>query len=314
MRQYKKAFSIIEIIFILVILGIVSSISSQIIVQVYENYISQKALYTVTKKTELAVMQIANRLTYRIQGTTISKDLNNPGIVRGVNWIRLDEIPANDNNYTTIEWIGYDYSSFTADNNKSLWSGVSDYERASRDSIDTVGSTLSRVDTIIQRVSGGEVGLTGVGVNRPAVIFSQKDKKYINAVGGEYSPECMGMIDNNDRDCIFRVSRNGDSNLTFLNNKAKIATERYKLAWSAYALVPIRKPNGLLDIFLYHNYQPWEGEQYTSVANNRKVLATNVSVFKFTENGGNIQFKLCIRERISAENNITSCKDKAIIQ
>jgi len=63
----KKAFSLIEVVFVLVILGIVASISSQIIVQVYENYIIQKAIYKVNNQTEIVANQLVNRLTYRIE-------------------------------------------------------------------------------------------------------------------------------------------------------------------------------------------------------------------------------------------------------
>jgi len=43
-------------------------------------------------------------------------------------------------------------------------------------------------------------------------------------------------------------------------------------------------------------------------------LPNNVSVFKFTENGGTIQFKLCATENIGADYNISTCKEKAIIR
>jgi len=77
LRSFRKAFSIIEIVFVIVILGIVASIASDIIVQVYDSYIVQRAVYRVNYKTELAVNEIVNRLTYRIEGTTISKNHNN---------------------------------------------------------------------------------------------------------------------------------------------------------------------------------------------------------------------------------------------
>ncbi len=54
MRSFRKAFSIIEIVFVIVILGIVASIASDIIVQVYDSYIVQRAVYRVNYKTELA--------------------------------------------------------------------------------------------------------------------------------------------------------------------------------------------------------------------------------------------------------------------
>jgi len=85
------------------------------------------------------------------------------------------------------------------------------------------------------------------------------------------------------------------------------------LAWSAYSLVPEDLDgDGLFNLFLYYNYQPWNGEKYTD--GSRSLLITDVSVFKFTENGGVIQLKLCASENIGENFNISSCKEKAIIR
>ncbi len=320
MRQVRSAFSLIEVIFVLVILGIVASISSSIIAQVYENYIIQEALYSVTTKTEIASTQIVNRLTYRIQGTTIAKDPNSVGFVEGTDWIMLKDIPKTDNNFTTIEWIGYDNDSLSATQTPG-WSGVANYETAaggstlpsaSRNSIYTPASLLSSTAAIMDNLSKHKVKLTN---SRPAaLIFQQKDNYYrTTPTSQEYSPMCMGLIDPTNTNCIFRVSHNGDTNLTFIDAKPKIVTERYKLAWSAYALVPEDLDgDGLYDLYLYSNYQPWNGERYTQGV--KKLLTNNVSVFKFTENGGVIQFKLCASKKISATNRISTCKEKVLMQ
>jgi prepilin-type N-terminal cleavage/methylation domain-containing protein len=311
----KKAFSLIEVIFVLIILGVVASISSQILVQVYEGYIVQNAIYKSTTKTELVATQIVNRLAYAIEGTTIAKDFNNPGTEEGTHWIKLEKIPATENNFTTVEWIAADYDSFSV-GETPYWSGVANYETATKNSFETPASLLNNANTIISNLSNGEVDLNGVAGQRPAVLFIQKAKQYRS--GKNYTPRCMGLIDNNTS-CIFPVARNSDNNFSFTPAlpTGTIITERYKLAWSAYALVPedeVPKGDGLFNLYLYHNYQPWEGELYTSVVNNRKLLMSNVSVFKFTENGGVIQLKLCASENIGQNFNISSCKEKAIIR
>jgi len=322
MRRVRKAFSLIEVIFVLVILGVVASISSSIIAQVYENYIIQKALYNVTTKTELVANQIVNSLAYRIQGTTIAKDSTKTGVIEGTDWIQLKDIPKLDNNFTTIEWIGYDNDSFSA-GGTPYWSGVANYESADRTSFDTPASTLTTVATIMSTLSKGSDGVSKVTLTQSkpaAVIFSQENNYYktdsSDVLENQYNPRCMGLIDSNTS-CIFPVFQNSDTNLTFVDDKPIVVTERYKLAWSAYALVPEDLDNdGLYDLFLYYNYQPWNGENYddSAVEANRKLLMTNVSVFKFTENGGVIQFKLCASENIGQDFNISTCKEKAIIR
>ena len=101
--------------------------------------------------------------------------------------------------------------------------------------------------------------------------------------------------------------------MNFPDAKDKKIYERYKLAWSAYALVPEDLDgDGLFDLNLWYNYQPWNGENYTDGTSS--LLINNVSVFKFTENGGVIQLKLCASENIGQDFNISSCKEKAIIK
>lgn len=303
MKQVKKAFSLIEVIFVLVILGIAASLSSQIIVQVYESYIIQNALYKTSTKTELVANQIVNRLTYAIIGTTIVKEPNKTytSSSMGTNWVMLEDIEtATHKKFIALEWIGYDNDSFSA-GNTPYWSGVANYETATLVNFETAGSSLSKASNIIKNLSNNKIDLSG-SLKNPAVLFMNSS---------DYDVKCMGLIENNTA-CIFPVKRDGEDKLVFTSSKPKIVTERYKLAWSAYALVPENPHDGLYDLFLYSNYQPWNNEKYTD--GSKHLLMKNVSVFKFTENGGTIQFKLCATENIGTDYNISTCKEKAIIR
>ena len=331
MIKMKKAFSLIEVIFVLMILGIVASISSQIIVQVYENYITQNALYKTSTKTEMAINQIVNRLTFAIDGTTISKDpltpfpytkISEATIINPTgNWLNLKAIDitlTNFRRFTTIEWIGYDNDSFSA-GASPYWNGLANYDTtASRNNFQTPGSQLGLARNIINNLSNGQVALDGVGGTLPAVLFASEN--YLDSPLIEHDPACMGLINENNTSCISRVSMTDNTHFNFPNGKAKRITERYKLAWSAYALVPEDPDgNGLFDLNLYSNYQPWNNETYDGNGT-KNLLINNVSVFKFTENGGVIQLKLCTSVDIGERNAtgspvyISSCKEKAIIR
>jgi hypothetical protein len=85
------------------------------------------------------------------------------------------------------------------------------------------------------------------------------------------------------------------------------------LAWSAYTLAPEPNTEGQFDLVLYSNYQPWNGENYIQNGS-RKTLVKNISVFKFSERAGVLQFKLCATEKISNKMNISSCKEKVVIR
>jgi len=237
----------------------------------------------------------------------------------------IDITNSSHRQFTTIEWIGYDNDSYSA-GEVPYWSGVANYDgTASRNSFITPGSNLNTVATIMSNLSKNSSGVSKVNLsnNKPAaVIFSEQDNYYRPNL--KYNPACMGLIDENNTTCIFPVRIGtsiapNDNNLTFTRlNEPKIITERYKLAWSAYALVPeeIMKNGigtGLFDLFLYSNYQPWNNENYKDDGD-KNLLINNVSVFKFTENGGVIQLKLCASENIGQDYNISSCKEKAIIK
>lgn len=312
-RKVKKAFSLIEVIFVLVILGIVASISSQILIQVYENYLIQRAVYNVSTKTELVASQIVNRLTYRIQGSTISKNHEEFRLGTGNTWLALKDIPTGDT-YTSLEWIGYDNDGFAAEQNPT-WSGIADYETASITDFNSPASHLVTAANILNQLSNTKVNLNQ---NKPAAIIFQEDNDFYTG-DNTYNPLCMGLIQSDpgsSTNCIFSVKRNGSTGFTFIDPaKPKIITERYQLAWSAYAIAPEdTNGDGLHDLILYSNYQPWNGESYLDTNTSKNILMKNVTVFKFSERGGVIRFKLCASENIAEDFNVTSCKEKAVIR
>ncbi|MBU1667903.1 prepilin-type N-terminal cleavage/methylation domain-containing protein [bacterium] len=322
-----KGFSLIEVIFVLVILGIVASIGSSILVQVYENYVMQRAVYNVSSKTELAATQMVNRLSHRIQGTAISKDhdkyldyYNNGVAIESNDSIALDDIPVGGSKYTTIEWIGYDNDSYDA-NATPYWSGVANYTSGGGASINgftTPGSDLNHAATIINTLSNGKVDLT---TNHPAAVLFYQENNYYKT-GEEYDYNCTGLLPSHlggTTNCIFPVAQNGSEGLAFTTTTAhpvlqpKIITERYKLAWSAYALAPEMNSKGQYDLLLYSNYQPWNGENYIDHGT-KKTIMRNITVFKFSETAGVIQFKLCATEAISKDMNVSNCKEKVVIR
>jgi prepilin-type N-terminal cleavage/methylation domain-containing protein len=289
--KYKKAFTMLEVIFVIVILGIVSSIGAEIIADVYKSYIIQRASHRSSVKTELAATQIANRLTYAISGTVIGRKSSNKSFRSVTN---LDS-----NEYDVLEWVEYDNDSFSAKVTPG-WSGFVDISSTDTNTthLDTKGSELNTTDDIIKNLSDNNSNLSD------AALFFES----------EYTAQTIGYENGiSANNAIDITGRSGTSVLNVSNLTGKTITEHYKLAWSAYALVPSDNGDGTFNLDLYYDYQPWKGETYEDDAKHQ-TLVRNVTVFKFigTENG--IRFKLCQSERISDENNITICKEKAVIR
>ena len=278
----RKALSMIEVIFVIVILGIVSSIGAEIIADVYESYILERATHRSSVKTELAATQLANRLAYSIPGTVIGR--------KSGGYKAIDNLDTN--NYKILEWIGYDNDSFSAQATPG-WSGFIDLSTSSKTSLKTNGSALGTTDTVIKKLGGS-------GISDSAIFFP-----------GEYNADTVGYNGNTNGAIALGAGSSGTT-LSVSDLTGKTVTEHYKLAWSAYAVVPTDNGDGTFNLELYYNYQPWKGESYANAPHS--TLATNISVFKFVGSENTIRFKLCQQEKITDTAKITFCKEKAVIR
>jgi len=318
-KDLRYAFSMIELIFVIVVLGIVASVGSSIIVKVFDTYISQKAVSTSSIKTEIAAMQIANRLSHAIPWTLVAKNPTNPFN----DFICFVDHPqTSDNIHTAIEWIGVDNDSFEATAIPG-WSGYCDTSGSNRLKCPTPGSNIDAAKNVIENLSNNGIVFTSFAGSKPAVFFKTDD--YDNLT--KYHPSCIGLVAG-DTGCAIRAygikaTLSTHPSLEFTDSDPKIRTEHYALSWSAYAIVPTNfrdinndGVNDVYDLRLYYNYQPWEGEKYTDVGIPSAILLNNVSVFKFTQLDNTIRFKICVQQPIGGANvaPVTLCKEKAVIR
>jgi prepilin-type N-terminal cleavage/methylation domain-containing protein len=300
-NNFRKALSMIELIFVMVVLGIVASMGATIISQVYSNYINQRALYNSSIKTEIASSIIFNRLSYRLTNTTIGRNASNK------NDIELVTNITDSDKYSILEWYGMAVDSFNA-NDKDMrpaWNGFCDVDGSNRIQIATPGSNLTLLKDIIENISNSKI-------SDLAIVFA--DPQYSSTK--EYNFKCMGYINSS---CISRVS-DLDINLEsfkLANNDSKRVVEQYKLIRSAYALVPVNKRDyhgtPVFDLELRYDYQPWQGESYNDKDTSRGILVRNVSTFRFSGMGDTLRFKICVSENIG-NRNLTTCKEKAVIR
>ncbi len=286
----------LELVFVIVILGIVSSIGAEVIAKVYESYVMERATHRSSLKTGLAATQIANRLSYAIPGTVIGR--------KSTGFIDIDHLDAND--YTILQWIGYDNDSFGAERVPG-WSGFADIgleaTLTTATQLSTPGSALGTTSTII-------AFLGGAGITDAAIFFPSTFT--VNNIGYD-----------TDKSGAFPLTNVSTGELLGVTLTGKTIQEHYKLAWSSYAIVPLLRDgttpctpdtvsNQICDLHLYYNFQPWLGKAYTT--GSHEILVRNVSVFRFTGSANTIRFKICQQEKISSTYKITSCKEKAVIR
>jgi len=285
LTKNKPAFTMLEMIFVIVILGIVSSIGAEIIANVYKSYIEERATHRSSIKTELAATQLANRLAYSIPGTVIGKRKSNS------TYKAIDNLDAND--YDILEWIGYDNDSFAATRVPG-WSGFIDLDASSSTSLKTNGSVLRRTKNIIKYLSYSEKSL------KDSALFFPREYN-VNNIG--YSGDNSGVV---------LITQDSNKDTINVNASGKTIKEHYKLAWSAYALVTEDNGDGTYNLVLYYNYRPWMGDTYLD--GKSSILLRNISVFKFVGSQNTIRFKICQQEKMTQDSKITICKEKAVIR
>lgn len=301
-KKIKKAFSMVELIFVIVVLGIVASISADTIAQIFKNTIPQKATNIATIKSEIAAEQIAKRLGYAVPWSVVAKNS------AGADPIKLVDLPAGDTTHTIVEWIGVDGDSFEATQTPG-WSGYCDVVRSTRTNCPTPGSALGNTDTLIKNFGG-------VGITDAITLFKTTNCEGINI----YGPDTIGLVGPGTQCAFSLAGTGGGASLTFANTP-KIRADMYSIAWSAYAIVPVNErdingdgTNDVFDLALRYNYQPWQGESFANA--NGQILANNVSVFRISQMDNSIRFKICIKQPVGGGSSgfISMCKEKAVIR
>ena len=294
----KKAFTMIELIITIVILSIVTYIAVGLIANTFTSSQYTTSLNRINLKVELALNEIENRLNYAIVNTVVKRKGNN-----------IEPIDLAENNYTVLEWIGYDVDSFEADKNDTNkthipgWSGFCDLNNSTSSQIVTPGSNLDFTDNIINNLSSNSKGLSG-----SAIFFP-----------GNYDYDNVGYINqnNNDKSGIsivktYNYNQNSSTGYFNLENNATRITEKYKLAWSAYAVVPTNCGNDGCDLELRYNFRPWKGVDYNSNGVSKSLLINGVTVFKTYATQNRIHIKLCVKDHYSPTKTTSICKEKVI--
>lgn len=302
----KSAFTMIELVMVIVVMGIVASIGADIISKMYENYIKTRAINKLQAQSETVLNEIAKRLQFRIKHSVIARQ---SGSANFLNYVSLSD--ANDS-YQILEWIGKDNDSFKGVSDPG-WSGFIDLDsnqtKKSAKTLKTPGSDLNITDSIINALSNGKVRLDSAvnNTDRPAILFRGQSNFDLSQYGwdgvdGNYTYKVKYATGAKDV-LVF------DENISNLNE----IFEHYDLSWSAYAIVPEGNNTNDFNLTIHYNYQPWENEKYNDANTSVAVLTEHVSTFKFTKTGDTIRLKLCINDANSSGGlNFAFCKEKVV--
>ncbi|MBV5278310.1 MAG: type II secretion system protein [Campylobacteraceae bacterium] len=297
----KKAFTMLELVMVMVIMGIVASIGAEIIASMYSNYLRSRTINRLETQTEITLEQIAKRLQYRIKESVIARD-----IAGGVLLSLAD--PTVDSSYNVLEWIGASNESFLG-TPRPGWSGFIDLDsndtnktagtfKTSESNLTDASNTISALtNTNIDLSNGKEVALIFKGISYNIADFG------------------WGTINNSDGSATLKVRVGATIDTLAISNDATIPTEiseQYTLAHTAYAIVPSETNSTDFNLTLHYNYQPWHDEEYTD--GSTSVLAEHASLFRFKQDESILRLKLCLHDAnlTGVGDIIVVCKEKVI--
>ena len=300
----KKAFTLIELIITMVILSIVAYVASGLIVKAYIGYNYTNAIHTANLKAESAITSIINRLEYAINGTIVKR--------KSATDSSLEVIDQAPSDYKVLEWVGYAKDSFEANNiistttfktdDRPGWSGFCNIRSSGSNFIITPGSDLNLTDDTINRLSNQRANLK----NSTVAIFFPGNYNYRNIGYNGSAINGVSIIS----------GYNAATNRLNLSSPTRRITEHYKLAWSAYAVLPVNCTADGCDLVLRYNFRPWNGEDYNTerVVRSQKLLATNVTVFKTYATQNRVHIKICVKEKFGINKGSSVCREKVVFK
>lgn len=306
----KRAFTLIELVFVIVVFGIISMFGADLYTQIYRSYVHTRALNQLEARTQNAITLISGRLEDRIKGTVIGRIASKP---LATNFTDLSSITAD---HDIIEWIGQSVETKNLGGAIPGWSGFIDLNSVPAAAnlggaftINTQGSLLTGVNAVLANLRSGSPSANN---GTFGVIFKSTTGDLTANVGPFYGYA-------NDGQRILVATANADNAnreiLNITNYPANAIgdrefSEQYYAAHTAYSILPITPvgqtdllftptPNPIdknFDLQLRYNYQPWESEQYNGAAPMRALIAQDVSLFRFRYDNGAVALKLCMRD------------------
>ena len=102
----KRAFTLLELVVVIVVLGIIAMMSFNAIMNIYSNYFQTRTVNELETQTEIALEQISKRLEHRIKPSVIARKPSG-------GFLPLNDSRVNLNSgYEILEFIPYAYEIF----------------------------------------------------------------------------------------------------------------------------------------------------------------------------------------------------------
>ncbi len=288
----KKSFTLIEMIFVIVILSIIITGGMMVAEKIYKRNILVSKSLSLQFDTQQVIDKLANLLYYRIPLSAIGYNSKTG------DFKYLGEI-TNTDKYKVFEWIGEAF-----DIEKGLnFSGFADLYASKKPTLKALDFNTSFINDVMQNKFDKNLK------DACAIIFAGSFDRGDEASLGDYN-DSFGWH-GNKANYVFLIKdylqNDNDTNLSLTNydgseiNNKRIY-EKFYLVDSAYAIargadintsadciknlnIPENEINNTL--FLFYDYRPWKNE--TFCADNKGTAAGKVEVLSKNITGFNIQ-------------------------
>jgi prepilin-type N-terminal cleavage/methylation domain-containing protein len=291
--QSKKGFSMLELIFVIVVIGILSKFGVEFLAQAYRSFIFSNINNRLQAQSEAAVEFIAKRLEHRLKGSEVARK----GLGNAATSIKNANVTGST--WTVLEWVGEDVDGLRG-TQTPYWSGVLDLDDPSTTNLNLVspGTNLGLLATNI-------TNLGGAGMADAAISFVRGTQDITG-----YGWDGAGLIANNAGRSIHPIVANGNA-LTGNFTDVEVY-EFYKLSWTAYGILHDADDT----LWLYYNYQPWLNETINSDTTQKQLIMENVSSFQFRAVDDLLKIQVCVQSDNIVDGTTAGeyaiCKEKTV--
>ncbi|WP_455757718.1 type II secretion system protein [Sulfurimonas sp.] len=296
--KFRKAFTMLELIFVIVVMGIIGKFGVEFLAQAYQNFIFSSINNTLQSNSATTVEFISSRLQHRIKDSIIVRDTSAAN-----SFIPLaSATSATANTYNALEWVGSDIDGFRGNSdavaNLPNWSGIIDLDVSTNSTLVSTATDTGKVDTLIDVLSYGDSNFN----SSAALYFIGSSSDVINGYGwsGAITDQNQTM-----HPVIIDIT-SVDSYNSNIGNFNEVY-EYYKLAWTAYALVHDTATN---ELWFHYDYQPWNGDKWNDGSTKKELLMENVDTFQFMAIGSIVKIQVCVNTSVVEDYSL--CKEKTI--
>ncbi len=300
----RFAFTMIELVFVIVIMGIIGKFGVEFLAQAYNSFIFSKINHELQSNSEATVELIAKRLEGRIKDSVIAR-------LADKSFDAIGDVNTSKT-YTVLEWVGSDTDGFRglSDTNTPHlpnWSGIIDLDAGNSNVLVSPETNTTKTNTLISILSGGTAG-----INDSALFFIGANSDAKTGYGWDTNTTTIDA----QRGAMHPVQSvpgqpNQFTSSTGTDFSGVDVYEYYKLAWSAYAIAieDYNTDTNMGNLYLYSNYRPWLGETFENDGT-KTLLMQNVSTFRFTAIGSIMKIQVCTKTDLVEEYSL--CKEKTV--